>query len=95
MKILQIQINDAIPLEKSTLALLKSMPEAVSFPQNTAKGMESGLKYVREIIDGKQERTTLDDFFHELRNNSHKNRYLSDHHLRQKRTKFHQRKRNR
>ena len=34
------------------------------------KSLKSGFNDVREIIDGKQERTTIDEFINELRNSS-------------------------
>ena len=34
------------------------------------KSLKSSFKDVREIMDGKQERTTIDEFINELRNNN-------------------------
>jgi len=34
------------------------------------KSLKAGFKDVREIIDGKQKRTTIDEFINELRNNN-------------------------
>ena len=70
----QIQINESVPLGQSIIALLRSASEVVSFTtQNNKvqKSLKSGFKDVREIIDGKQKRTTLDEFINELRNNTH------------------------
>ena len=75
----QIKINESLPLGQSIIALLKSASEVVSF--NTYKNekidrsLKSGFKDVREIIDGKQKRTTIDEFINELRNNNHQRRY--------------------
>ncbi len=37
------------------------------------KSLESGFKDVREIIDEKQKRITIDEFINELRNNPNRN----------------------
>jgi len=70
----QIQINESIPLGQSIVALLRSASDVVSFNSaqndNIHKSLKSGFKDVREIIDGKQKRTTIDEFIHELRNNN-------------------------
>jgi len=77
----QIQINESAPLGQSIIALLRSVPEVVSFnvqktkktvTQNDKlqKSLSSGFKDVREIIDGQQKRTTIDEFINELRNNN-------------------------
>ena len=81
MNTYQIQINESVPLGQSIIALLRSAPEVVSFnvqktkkiaTQNDKlqKSLKSGFKDVREIIDGKQERTTIDEFINELRNSN-------------------------
>jgi hypothetical protein len=79
----QIQVNESQPLGQSILALLKSASDVVSFDyarnDKLHKNLKSGFSDVREIIDGKQERTTINDFINELRNNSN--------HLRQKRAR--------
>ena len=75
----QIQINENVPLGQSIIALLRSATEVVSFNvpktdmtigQNDKlqKSLKSGFNDVREIIDGKQKRTTIDEFINELRN---------------------------
>jgi Zn-dependent M16 (insulinase) family peptidase len=70
----QIQINESAPLGQSIISLLRSASGVVSFnPARNAKvlkSLKSGFKDVREIIDGKQERTTIDEFINELRNNT-------------------------
>jgi len=70
----QIQINESVPLGQSIIALLRSASGVVSFSSirsdKVQKSMKSGFKDVREIIDGKQERTTIDEFINELRNNN-------------------------
>ena len=76
----QIQINEGVPLGQSILSLLRSASGVISFksvrpPARNAKiqrSLKNGFKDVREIIDGKQERTTIDEFINELRNNTHK-----------------------
>ena len=81
MNTYQIQINENMPLGQSIIALLRSVPEVVSFNIQHAekivtkndklqKNLSSGFKDVREIIDGKQKRTTIDEFINELRNNN-------------------------
>jgi hypothetical protein len=72
----QININERTQLGKSIVALLKSATDAVSFnvsakqetlPKSAMyRRLESGFKDVREILDGKQEEITLDDFLNEL-----------------------------
>jgi len=70
----QIQINESVPLGQSIIALLKSASDVVSFHSirnnKVQNSLKSGFKDVREIIDGKQERTTIDEFINELRNNT-------------------------
>ena len=73
----QIQINESVPLGQSIISLLKSASDVVSFQSarsdKVQKSLKSGFKDVREIIDGKQERTTIDEFINELRNNTDQN----------------------
>ncbi|MCL2072699.1 MAG: hypothetical protein FWH18_02165 [Marinilabiliaceae bacterium] len=68
----QIRINESMPLGQSIIALLRSAPEVVSFTENSKieNSLKSGFKDVREIIDGKQKKTTIDEFINELRNNN-------------------------
>ena len=70
----QIQINENVPLGQSIIALLRSASDVVSFnsirSDKVQKSLKRGFKDVREIIDGKQERTTIDEFINELRNNN-------------------------
>jgi len=75
----QIQINENVPLGQSIIALLRSATEVVSFKKTEKavsqhdklqKSLKSGFHDVREIMDGKQERTTIDEFINELRNNN-------------------------
>ena len=70
----QIQVNENVPLGQSIIALLRSASDVVSFrsirSDKVQKSLKSGFKDVREIIDGKQERTTIDEFINELRNNN-------------------------
>ena len=70
----QIQINESVPLGQSIIALLRSASEVVSFEtarnNKVQKSLKSGFKDVREIMDGKQERITLDEFINELRDNT-------------------------
>jgi len=79
MNTYQVQINESVPLGQSIIALLRSATEVVSFSvQKTGKtdsrndklqkSLRNGFNDVREIIDGKQKRTTLDEFINELRN---------------------------
>ena len=81
MNTYQIQINESVPLGQSIVALLRSATDVVSFNvQKTEKtvnqndklqkSLRSGFNDVREIIDGKQKRTTIDEFINELRNNT-------------------------
>ena len=84
MNTYQIQINENVPLGQSIIALLRSATEVVFFnTQKTEKivsrneklqqSLRNGFSDVREIIDGKQERTTIDEFINELRNNTDQN----------------------
>jgi hypothetical protein len=79
----QIQIDSSVPLGKSILALLKSAGDAVTLKavrtKSVAKAeehsplyyrLQSGFRDVREILDGKQKRQTLDEFLDELRNSN-------------------------
>jgi hypothetical protein len=76
----QIHVNEKKALGKSIVALLKSMPEAVTFgmpfaPAKPKKGelynnLNTAFRDVREIMDGKQKRVTLDEFLDELRNSN-------------------------
>ena len=70
----QIQIDESVPLGRSIIALLRSASEVVSFntTQNNKiqESLKSGFQDVREIMDGKQKRTTIDEFINELRNNT-------------------------
>ena len=81
MNTYQIQINESLPLGQSIIALLRSATDVVSFnvqktektvTQNDKlqKSLKSGFNDVRKIMDGKQERTTLDEFINELRNSN-------------------------
>ena len=73
----QIQVNESVPLGQSIIALLKSASDVVSFSSikndKVEKSLKSGFKDVREIMDGKQKRTTIDEFINELRNNNNEN----------------------
>jgi len=70
----QIQINESMPLGQSIIALLRSASDVVSFDfsrnNKIQKSLKSGFKDVREIMDGRQKRTTIDEFINELRNNN-------------------------
>ena len=70
----QIQINESVPLGQSIIALLRSASDVVSFDFNRnnriQNSLKSGFKDVREIMDGRQKRTTIDEFINELRNNN-------------------------
>ena len=79
MNTYQIKINESVPLGQSIIALLRSAPEVVSFSvkqtgkavgqnDNVQKSLRSGFRDVREIVDGRQKRTTIDEFIDELRN---------------------------
>ena len=84
MNTYQIQINESVPLGQSIIALLRSATEVVSFNvqemektvvQNNKlqKSLRNGFNDVREIMDGKQKRTTIDEFINELRNSTNQN----------------------
>ena len=70
----QIQINESVPLGQSIVSLLRSASDVVTFHairnDNLKESLKRGFKDVREIIDGKQKRTTIDEFINELRNNT-------------------------
>jgi hypothetical protein len=73
-KDLLLMVNESMPLGQSNIALLRSASDVVSFSPHKSKvrkSLKSGFKDVREIMDGKQERTTIDEFINELRNNTH------------------------
>jgi len=76
MNTYQVQINESVPLGQSIIALLRSATEVVSFSvQKTEKtdsrndklqkSLRNGFNDVREIIDGKQKRTTIDEFIND------------------------------
>ncbi|MDR1982130.1 MAG: hypothetical protein LBQ39_11020 [Tannerellaceae bacterium] len=71
----QIHINEKTSQGKNIVALLKSATDIVSFEapvkKRTArknvlyKGVESGLKDVRQILDGEQPKKTLKEILRE------------------------------
>lgn len=74
-----ININERTALGKNLMGLLMSMPETVSIEKKKQdavsknklyNSIQSGLQDVHDIIEGKQERKTLDELIYELRNNS-------------------------
>ena len=73
----QIQNNESVPLGQSITALLRSASDVVTFHSSrndkVKASLKGGFKDVREIIDGKQKRTTIDEFINELRNNTDEN----------------------
>jgi hypothetical protein len=75
----QIQINERIAVGKHLVALLRSMPDAVSFKQHKAvpaaksklyNSIDHGFRDVRLMMDGKKRKKTLDEFLDEVRNNN-------------------------
>jgi hypothetical protein len=72
----QIHVNERIAVGRNLIGLLRSMPEAVSFetPAVRTKPKESGLykkldcafREVKEMVDGKKPKKTLDEFLNEL-----------------------------
>jgi hypothetical protein len=71
----QIQVNERIAVGKNLVALLRSMPDAVSFEKTKSssvkkgelyKSIESGFRDVRLMIDGKKKKKTIDEFLDEL-----------------------------
>ncbi|GHT61881.1 hypothetical protein FACS189451_04890 [Bacteroidia bacterium] len=76
----QININERMALGKNLVALLRSIPEAVSFEtqvkQETQeksevyKSLERAFRDVRDMMDGKKREKTLDELIDELQNNS-------------------------
>jgi hypothetical protein len=73
-----IRIDEKKALGRSIVALLKSVPEAVSFEKPARqsqtthrkgplyKSLESAFRDVRDIMDGKQKEVTLEEFLNEL-----------------------------
>jgi hypothetical protein len=77
----QVYINERMAFGKSILAMLQSAPvEAVTIESPPKKGrqkksklyknLQSAFRDVREIMDGKQPRVTLDEFLNEIRNST-------------------------
>jgi hypothetical protein len=77
----QVHINESLPFGRNLLAMLYSAPtEAVTVkslpaktkPEDTAlyKNLQEAFRDVREIIDGKQARVTLDEFLNDIRNST-------------------------
>jgi hypothetical protein len=76
----QIHVNENMAVGRSLIELLRSMPEAVSFETSVERAkpkgrklhqsLESSLREVRKIMDGKRKRVTIDEFLDELRNNN-------------------------
>ncbi|MDR1919803.1 MAG: hypothetical protein LBQ65_09195 [Tannerellaceae bacterium] len=72
----QIHINEKTLRGRNIVALLKSATDTVSFETPVKKrdvrkdflykGIDGGLKDVRQIFDGKQPKKTLKDILHEL-----------------------------
>ncbi|MDR2138496.1 MAG: hypothetical protein LBP50_02970 [Tannerella sp.] len=72
----QLQINDSIPLGKSILSLLKSVPDAVTLiPIREEKKethsplyyeLESAFQDVKLMIDGKKKEKTIEEFLAEV-----------------------------
>ena len=76
----QIHVNERMAVGRNLIGLLRSMPEAVSFeaPAERTKPKKSRLykrldcafREVKDIMDGKRKRVTLDEFLDELRDNN-------------------------
>jgi hypothetical protein len=76
----QIHVNERMTLGKNLIGLLRSMPEAVSFetpaeqtkPKKSKlyKDLDCAFREVKEIMDGKRKRVTIDEFLNELRNSN-------------------------
>ncbi|GHT14569.1 hypothetical protein AGMMS4956_12640 [Bacteroidia bacterium] len=71
----QIQINERIVLGRSILALLQSVPDAVSFNKTATPKhskhyyeLKEAFQDVKEMMDGKKPKRTLDELINELRN---------------------------
>ena len=84
MSTYHIRINENVPLGHSIIALLRSATEVVSFNVQETKNavvqnnelqesLRNDFNDMREIIDGKQKRTTIDEFINELQNNTDQN----------------------
>jgi hypothetical protein len=76
----QIYVNERIAVGKNLVELLRSMPEAVSFemPAGRVKpkrstlynDLDGSLHEVKEIMNGKQQRITIDAFLDEIRDSN-------------------------
>lgn len=68
----QIHVNERMSIGKNLIGLLRSMPEAVSFETPVArekqtksklyKDLDCALREVKEMVDGKKPKKTLDEF---------------------------------
>jgi len=76
----QITVNEKMALGKSLVALLQSVPQAVTFEMPQKKEAKKSDLYhrldrafaeVRLIKDGKKKKKTLDELINELRNSNH------------------------
>ena len=72
-----IQVNERIPLGRSLLAYLQSIPQIVSFEKPIEKqahqnklyqSLDSAFADVRLMMDGKKKKKTLDELLDELPN---------------------------
>ena len=75
MAVYQIRINEKMPLGKSLVALLQSVPQVVTFEWPAAKSVKKNELYesldrafadVRLMMDGKKKGKTLDELIDEL-----------------------------
>jgi hypothetical protein len=71
MAVYKIEINERTKAGKSLLATLKSSPETVPYIEPSKhsalyRGIKSGLRDVRAILDGRQKEQTLRELLDEL-----------------------------
>jgi len=67
-----VYINERMSIGKAMLALLRSIPQAVSIEMPAQKSrlykeLDSAFKDVKLMIDGKKPKQSLDNFIYELR----------------------------
>ena len=77
MAVYQIRINEKMPLGKSLVALLQSVPQVVTFERSASKSAKKSELYesldrafadVRLMMDGKKRKKTAQEFLEEIRN---------------------------
>jgi hypothetical protein len=71
----QVHINERTAAGKSILAMLRAVPDAVSFSKTAPpkrskiyRDLQEAFRDVKDMMDGKKPKRTLDELINELRN---------------------------